>query len=353
MSVVIPTGLFIVSFVSFWLVQWYTGFFSTRYLLQMGSLLTIGLLALLALYSVYRTGCCGVSELGAIILGGLAAYHLGLLVFRVLFDSDNKYRWIHKANRALVQYALPHRRLTLRTEDGVRIQALDLTDGQKQSDRAVIVCHGAGRSKNTLAIVQTCAVLTTDYDVFTFDFRGHMESGGVYRANHETVYDLNAMLKYIKERGYQHIAVVGWSVGANTAFLAAANGQPIDAIVAGAPPPVSLAEYKHIRLLRQIPLVQLPGAGMAAVSRYMRVAPAEPIMNVMEYAERVPDIPILLVYNEHDSTLNVPASAFQRLARALPSGTDQMCLAGTGHVFDWPNTYLFWNRMLEWLAVNF
>ena len=352
MSVVIPTGLFIISFLSFWLVQWYTGFFSTRYLLQMGGLLTIGLLALAALYSVYRAGCCGAGELGAVVLGGLAVYHLGLLVFRVLFDSDNKYRWIHKANRALVQYTLPHRRLTLHTEDGIRIQALDLTNGKPRGDKAIIVCHGAGRSKNTMAIVQTCAVLTTHYDVFTFDFRGHMESGGIYRANHETVYDLNAMLKYVRDQGYERVAVVGWSVGATTAFLAAAHGQPIDAIVAGAPPPVSLAEYKHIRLLRQIPLAQVPGAGMAAVSRYMRVAPAEPIMNVMDYAEQVPEIPILLVYNEHDETLNVPASAFEHLAEALPESTDQMCLEGAGHIFDWPNTYLFWNRMMEWLAVK-
>src|SRR5260221_12064422 len=45
----------------------------------------------------------------------------------------------------------------------------------------IFVCHGAGRSKNTIPVVQTVRVLATKYDVFTFDFRGHLESGGIFR----------------------------------------------------------------------------------------------------------------------------------------------------------------------------
>lgn len=335
---------------TFWMLQWRTGFYSTRYHLQMASLLLIGVCALSLAALTLRAGYTLFALLVPI---PLAFYHLGLLIFRVLFDSDNKYRWIHRVNRAIVQYHLPHQRFTLRTADGVRIQAIDLTNGQRRSDRAVIVCHGAARSKNTLAIVQTCSILAMHYDVFTFDFRGHMESGGIYRGNCDTELDLLAMIDYLSQRGYKHIAIVGWSVGASTALLAAANGSPIEAIVAAAPPPVSLAEYKHIRLLRRAPMMSVPAVGMAAVSRYMRAMPGDALMNTLDFADRVPPIPILLVHNEYDATLNVEGSMFDALYERLPRTTERMCLEGKGHVFDWPNTYLFWNQMLDWLAANF
>lgn len=335
---------------TFWVVQWRTGFYSTRYHLQMGSLLLIGVCSLILAVLTLREGYFAFV---LIVLVPLLVYHIGLLGFRVLFDSDNKYRWIHRVNRAIVEYDLPHQRIALRTIDGVRIQAIDLTNGQPRSDRAVIVCHGAGRSKNTLAMVQTCSILATRYDVFTFDFRGHMESGGVYRGDCDTELDLLAMIDYLSQEGYSHIAIVGWSVGASTALLAAANGSPIEAIVAAAPPPVSLAEYKHIRLLRRAPMVSVPAVGMAAVSRYMRAMPGGNLMNTLDFADRVPPIPILLVHNEYDVTLNVAASMFDRLYERLPRTTERICLEGAGHIFDWPNTYLFWNRMLDWLAENF
>jgi pimeloyl-ACP methyl ester carboxylesterase len=201
--------------------------------------------------------------------------------------------------------------------------------------------------------VQTCSILATRYDVFTFDFRGHMESGGIYRGNCDTELDLLAMIDYLSQRGYSHIAIVGWSVGASTALLAAANGSPIEAIVAAAPPPVSLAEYKHIRLLRRAPMVSVPAVGMAAVSRYMRAMPGDALMNTLDFAHRVPPIPILLVHNEYDVTLNVAGSMFDALYDRLPRTTERVCLEGSGHIFDWPNSYLFWNRMLDWLAANF
>jgi pimeloyl-ACP methyl ester carboxylesterase len=335
---------------TFWVVQWRTGFYSTRYHLQMGSLLLIGVCTLLLAVLTLRDGTF---NLALIVLVPLLVYHIGLLTFRVLFDSDNKYRWIHRVNRAIVQYDLPHQRVALRTTDGVYIQALDLTNGHRRSDRAVIVCHGAARSKNTLAVVQTCSILAIHYDVFTFDFRGHMESGGIYRANCDTELDLLAMMAYLSQQGYKHIAIVGWSVGASTALLAAANGSPIEAIVAAAPPPVSLGEYKHIRLLRRAPFMSLPAVGMAAVSRYMRAMPGEALMNTMDFAGRVPPIPILLVHNEYDATLNVEGSMFDALYERLPRTTERMCLEGSGHIFDWPNSYLFWNQMIDWLAVNF
>lgn len=337
----------------FWLLQWRTGFFSTRYYFQMAGLLIIVLLAVLFIAVSHPLEVGGFSLLTALAAASVAAFHSSLLVFKVLFDSDNKYRWIHKANRALVRYEQPHQRFTLRTRDGVRIQAVALTTAPDSENKAVIVCHGAGRSKNTMSIVQTCSILATRYHVFAFDFRGHMESGGVFRANGDTVHDLEAMIDHIRRSGYEHVAVVGWSVGATTALMAAANGAPLDAIVAGAPPPVSLSEYKHLQLLKRIPMMQVPGSSAAATSRYMRVVPDKILMNVLDFVEFVPHIPILLAYNDYDDTLNVDYSAFETLHKKLPQTTESLRLPGHGHVFDWPNTFFFWKKMMDWLESHF
>jgi pimeloyl-ACP methyl ester carboxylesterase len=332
---------------AFWFLQWRTGFFSTHYFLQVGALLGIGLLAAALAVASWP------QVVMTLIALGIAGYHLGLWGFKVLLDSDNKYRWIHKANRALVRYEQPHQRFTLRTQDGVKIQAISLKNGAQPDKKAVIVCHGAGRSKNTMSIVQTCSILATRYDVFTFDFRGHMESGGIFRANGDTEYDLTAMIDHVRRLGYERVAVVGWSVGATTALLAAANGAPIDVIIAGSPPPVSLEEYKHLQLLRRIPAIQFLGESAAATARYMRVVPGKRFMNILDFASLVPPIPILLVYNDYDTTINLPAEAFVKLYEKLPPTTEQMRLPGHGHLFDWPNTFFFWTKMFDWLEYHF
>ena len=338
--------LYIVALLVYWTIQWRTGFFSVRYYQQIAALLLISLLGLAVTVALWR-----VMPVVAVPVGVLTAYHVALFGFKLLLDTDNKYRWIHKPNRALVRYHVPHDRITLTTADGVRLQALRLHN--PTATQAVIVCHGAGRSKNTMSIVQTCTILATRYAVFTFDFRGHMESGGLYRADNTTEHDLNAMIAQVQAAGFSEIAVFGWSVGGATALLCAANGSPIKAIIAGSPPPVSLEEYKLLKLLRRIPLLRIPGSAAAAASRYMRVAPGQAFMNTLDFARQVPAIPILLVHNDYDTTLNVPAEAFQHLAAQLPPSTEELHLSGHGHLFDWPNTFFFWQKMLDWLDIHF
>ncbi len=338
--------LFCAALFIYWAVQWRTGFFSTRYYLQIAAILGVTLLG-----AALTVGLWPSVLVIAIAVAILTAYHGALFGFKLLLDTDNKYRWIHKPNRALVRYDFPHDRITLTTADGVRLQALALHN--PSATQAVIVCHGAGRSKNTMSIVQTCTILATRYAVFTFDFRGHMESGGLYRADNSTEHDLNAMMAHVQAAGFTEIAVFGWSVGGSTALLCAANGSPIKAIIAGSPPPVSLEEYKLLKLLRRIPLLRIPGSAAAAASRYMRVGPGQSFMNTLDYAERVPSIPILLVHNTYDTTLDVPAEAFRHLAEKLPESTEVMQLPGQGHLFDWPNTFFFWQKMLAWLEEHF
>src|SRR5258708_18121574 len=162
---------------------------------------------------------------------------------------------MQKADCGIGSYEGPNELFTVKTDDGVRLQAIALVRGTTRNEKAVVVCHGAGRNKNTLPIVQTAQILATKYDVFTFDFRGHMESKGVFHADGDTELDLKAMIDYLKQVGYKKIAVIGWSIGAWTALLSAARGRAIDAVIAGAPPPANMASQFYIRWLAQLRLL--------------------------------------------------------------------------------------------------
>jgi hypothetical protein len=37
----------------------------------------------------------------------------------------------------------------------------------------------------------------------------------------------------------------------------------------------------------------------------------------------------------------------------MPATTEKYPLPGRGHIFDWPNTFFVWNKMIAWLEENF
>ncbi len=350
----VVSAAFVVVFLAFWYLQLFTRYLSTRYYLQVGLLLSITVSsAYLAIRLVALSGASPQwwAILGMIALAGVAIYHGGLFFVKFVMETDTRYRRIRKANRAVVTYSSPHNRFQLRTDDGVKIQALALCNqnGDGKSRKAVVICHGAGRSKNTIPIVQTAQILATKYDVYPFDFRGHNESGGIFRADGDTELDLKAMLDYLKGQAYEKIAVVGWSIGAWTALLSASLGRPIDAIIAGAPPPRTMTALWYIRNLERVRLLYPPLLASIAVVRGMWVTAGKHVLNTEEFSRNVPPIPVLLVHNEFDYLLHEPGTAFDNLFKALPPTTERYVLPGTGHLFDWPNTYFLWNKIIDWL----
>jgi pimeloyl-ACP methyl ester carboxylesterase len=352
LATLIMSIAFALLFVTFWVFEYRTRFFSTRYFLQVECLLGIAVAGLYLGARILSENVNPLTVTFALAMLSVAIFHAGLAIIK-LRESDTRYRWIHKANRAIVTYGTPHERIALRTDDGEHIQAIKVCNPYGNSNdptKAVIVCHGAGRSKNTMPIVQTCKVLATKYDVFTFDFRGHMESGGVFKADGDTEYDLKAMVEYVKKLGYEKIAVFGWSIGAWTALLSASRGRPIDAIIAGSPPPYNMSTMFFVRGLEMMRSLHLPLLAGVAVVRNMWTTTGQHILNISEFVKTLPRMPILMVYNEYDYTLKIPAEEFEKLIEVLPFGAEKMKLPGRGHLFDWPNTYFVWQKMFDWLG---
>lgn len=112
-----------------------------------------------------------------------------------------------------------------------------------KTDCAVIVCHGFSGFKEAFKIPGRYLSLK-GFIVLAFDFTGNGESDGFLTDGtiSQEISDVTSAIKFLKEKyGVKKIAVVGHSMGATVALLAASRNREIDCVVALAP----LAELKN------------------------------------------------------------------------------------------------------------
>jgi len=220
----------------------------------------------------------------------------------------------------------------------------------KDAQRTAIVCHGVGADKSDM--LDFVAALTAGgYNVLAFDFRGHGASAG-----HTVSYGKREMLDILgavdwvrahEPRAAQHIVGVGWSMGAASLILAAAEDPRIEALhldaayartrdiarVIAAPfPPVYEQLGLHIGLVL--------GSLEAGVNLYT-LAPVEVIAGI---APR----PIMLVHGEEDELIAIEQGRLLFAAAGEPKWFHP--IAGAGHCATINvETPRYEQRMLEFL----
>lgn len=337
-----------------WVLYWKTPFFAKKFNISLLVMFGAGLGYLF----LSLTTLTDASDVISLVLGCFALIagiaHLALGVMK-LSQVDSKYRWIHYHNRATVSYSRREQNtFSLKTPDGQTIKGIEISkQDNPRASKAVIVCHGASRSKNTAPIAQTSLILAEQYDVFAFDFRGHMESSGVCYANGDEIdLDLETVVNYVRDRGYTKIAVFGWSIGGAAALRTAAKGAKIDAVIAGAPA-INLADVSEVTSLNRFKLLGFPVLLMMSFLRNARIAVrSQTVDDITAFIPKLPRIPILLAYNDSDYVLKVNADVFEEFYEHLPEPKDRIRLTGRGHLFDWPQMFFLWKKILDWLERN-
>ncbi len=90
-------------------------------------------------------------------------------------------------------------------------------------DKIVLLCHGIRGDKNERGSFIELAkeIQKQRYSTIRIDFRGHGESTGIdYEMNiSKEIEDVEAVLKYLKRKGYKEIIVLGASFGASIVSL--------------------------------------------------------------------------------------------------------------------------------------
>jgi fermentation-respiration switch protein FrsA (DUF1100 family) len=215
-----------------------------------------------------------------------------------------------------------HEDATLR---GWLIPAPPAPPGTAPSSLAVVAAHGrAGDRRDLLSQAETFHGLGAS--VLLFDFRDHGVSDGASRGmslGYREAQDISAAVRYLKEvHGYRRVVVVGESLGASSAILAAAEDGAIDAVIAESP----IAEFEtfirsagwqsilRISLLGRLPAPPLWWARTVRAFTLHRVG-AESLREPVDVVERIAPRPLLIVHGAADDVVD-PAHAERLYARA-------------------------------------
>jgi pimeloyl-ACP methyl ester carboxylesterase len=343
-------AVFLLSTIPCWYLQLATGFFSTRYFLLLGLLVFSagsGAVLIITLSGIPASLLRNLALIAALFFTLMA---LGLIIIKLFARPGDRMRSLRALSRSLASFTSPVERFTVRSQDGVTVQAIRVI-GALPRAKAVIVCHGGGRSKDIWANVITCELLAEEYDVFTFDWRGHQESDGCWTGDGASKYDLKAMIDHVRAVGYQRIGIVAWSFGAWTAIIEGAEYKNFDTLVAAAPPPTDMREVDMTRYIFAVAVRwwAWPVRIALKVLRNFRLRNYQNDISLEAVIAGVSPIPMLLVYNEFDTAIGMTQERFHHLFEQAGSPKRIAILNGRGHIYDWPNTLHYLNLVRDWL----
>jgi pimeloyl-ACP methyl ester carboxylesterase len=116
---------------------------------------------------------------------------------------------------------------TLITIDGEKISYNFYKNKHRQ---LVIIAPGFYNSKDSVLIEKLAEILKDEYDVFTFDFRGHGRSSGVFTWTSKEKNDLSAVLDYLEGK-YDKVAMIAFSLAAVVSMNVLSKRGGVDSFV--------------------------------------------------------------------------------------------------------------------------
>jgi len=224
----------------------------------------------------------------------------------------------------------PFEAITFVARDGVRL------DGTLVSAPAaagtVILVHGfkSGRSE----MLDWLQFLYPTYSVLLFDSRGTGSSDGVFGVGATEDRDILGAVDFLKSRngpGAERIAVLGISLGAGDAILAAGADTRIRAVVADSP---WIDEFVQLERMHSLPLgplsVPVPPYEPALVDALIggRLEDAIPIVA----ATRIPPRRLLLIHALDDGNATTPVAGSERIVHVAGDPTELWLVPRGGHV---------------------
>jgi dipeptidyl aminopeptidase/acylaminoacyl peptidase len=226
------------------------------------------------------------------------------------------------------RYGLAFETVAFRSRDGLRIDAWWIPAAQA-TQRTVIICHGReGSRERELPHAQT--LHKAGFNVLLFDFRAHGRSEGqhvtfgMYEKD-----DLLGALDFLAARGINRAGVLGFSMGATTAIIAAAITDRIAAIVAeGA---VARLKRTLARRLRRYGVPLPLGWLLAAWALVFATTIARGRVDQADAVRWIPHIkaPILLIHGTADDLIS--AAEVAELAARCGARAVVWQVAGAAH----------------------
>ena len=197
---------------------------------------------------------------------------------------------------------------------------------------AVVLVHGFKTSREEM-LPWARFLHDAGYNVLLFDTRGCGKSGGSTVGLGATEpRDTSLAVELAREQfGTTKVAVLGISLGAGAAILAAAKDQTISAVIADSPWTDQDLQLSRLSFLPLGSLrVPLPPYGVAAVNMMVGadVTKARPLDAIARISPR----PILLIHSADDDNATTPVEGSRRLFAAAGEPKDLWVAPRGGHV---------------------
>ncbi|MCX4666081.1 alpha/beta fold hydrolase [Streptomyces sp. NBC_01381] len=253
------------------------------------------------------------------------------------------------------------RRATLRTRDGVDIDAAYDPGSDPACDLAIVLAHGFTGDLERPHVRRAAGVFTQRAAVITFSFRGHGASGGLSTVGDREVLDLAAAVEWARSLGHARVVTVGFSMGGSVVLRhAALSGSAhggrtearVDAVIAVSAP--ARWYYRGTAPMRRLHwLVTRPvGRAVGRLGLRTRIHPDEwdPVpLSPVESVPRIAPTPLLIVHGDRDPYF--PVDHPRMLAAAAEGGAELWLEAGMGHAEHAADDALL-GRIAEWATAS-
>jgi uncharacterized protein len=218
---------------------------------------------------------------------------------------------------------------------------------------AVVLVHGFKTSREEM-LPWARLLHEAGYSVLLFDTRGCGKSAGSTVGLGATEpRDISLAVEFARDQfGTDKVAVLGISLGAGAAILAAANDRHISAVIADSAWTDQDLQLSRLSFLPLGPVrVPVPPYGIGAVNAIVGadVTRARPLDVISQISPR----PILLIHSEDDDNATTPVDGARRLFAAAGEPKQLWVAARGGHVGAlnaFPAEYRA--RVLDFLAFN-
>lgn len=216
-------------------------------------------------------------------------------------------------------------------EDNVKLSGWYIP--AENSKAIVIQAHGyeGSRTKEKPSFPVTQALVQKGISVLMFDFRASGKSeGSLVSVGDFEQRDLLGAFDYVKSLGFQNIGIIGYSMGASTTAVVAANETEIKSVVLDSPF-ADLKEYLQVNMpiWTKLPNIPFTTIILHEIPFMTGIKPenVSPLHEMEKFKER----PILFIAGDADDT--IPMENSKRLWEKANNSKDQFWVVpGAKHV---------------------
>lgn len=221
----------------------------------------------------------------------------------------------------------PHDDVAFAATDGVSLRGTYFPNGGART--AIVLVHGFKNTRDDM-IGYAAFLLDAGYAVLVYDSRGCGASGGTFGVGATEDRDIRGAVTLLKARGVSRVGVLGVSLGAGDAILAAARDERIDAVVADSSWADESAQLDRMSRLAvgavNVPLLPYEPALVDALVGG-RLEDARPRDEVVRIAPR----PLLLIHSADDANATTPLSGARQLLAAAGDPKELWIAPSGGH----------------------